>query len=137
MGASIFFRSCFQTYQGDKRSLKRRSVRLIPHFKVWLTSDDSYILGEGSSRLLRALDEYGTIREAAIHTKMSYKYAWKKLTKIEKAIGKPVIKTRIGGREGGGTELTESGEELLRVYDRMVMCIEKVTAGQKGWLANH
>ena len=50
---------------------------------------------------------------------MSYTKAWKMINRIEKKLGYRVMERVAGGREGGGSQLTEEGERLLRVYRKM------------------
>ena len=39
------------------------------------------------------------------------------IKEIEESIGKPVIKTSRGGNERGGSCLTETGEEILKIFE--------------------
>jgi molybdate transport system regulatory protein len=96
-----------------------RDSKILPNFKIWLGKDTGHVLGEGGATLLKAIGKHGSISEAARRTGMSYKYAWDQLERMEKTVGKPILNRIRGGRNGGGTELTETAVKLLMEYDRM------------------
>lgn len=97
-----------------------------PRYKVWLESDTGeFILGEGTARLLRAIEERGSLSEAARSLEISYAHAWRKIREIEKNYGGKVVERRRGGRTGGSSALTQEGKHLLQVYDQLKMAVEK------------
>lgn len=85
--------------------------------KLWLEKDDKFIIGHGRARLLRMIQEKGSLVKAAGAMKMSYSHAWSEVRKISLAAGEPVVKTIRGGKSGGSTSLTAAGEEILKKYD--------------------
>ena len=85
--------------------------------KSWLEKDGRFLVGEGRARLLRLVHETGSIAEAAKTMGMSYRHAWGTLREIGTAAGKPVIQSTRGGREGGKTELTRTGRDILARYE--------------------
>ena len=94
--------------------------RVKPSFKVWLETERGYVFGEGPFEILRLVHETGTLSEAARLLGMSYRHAWGMIKRIERIIGKPLLKTKKGGRVGGGgAELTEAGVRLLREFSRV------------------
>ena len=112
-------------------SPKRKT--LIPSFKMWLSVDQAYVLGKGGFSLLEAVKKYGSITEAARQTGVSYKYAWDHLSDIEKALETPLLKTRIGGKDGGGAELTEAAEVLIKDYKRIDSYLHSVLKDNEYW----
>jgi len=89
-------------------------------YKIWLESDGRFILGKGGARILKAIEEERSISKAAGKLGMSYRYVWSYIERINRALGKPIIKTFRGGRRGGGgAALTELGRDLLREYMHM------------------
>jgi len=93
---------------------------LRPAFRLWLETDDGYVLGKGTFTLFSKIQEYGSLREAAESLNMSYRYAWGLIQKVEKNLGQPLVETRKGGRSGGGgTELTELACRLMEGYRRL------------------
>jgi len=84
--------------------------------KVWLEKDGWPVLGEGRARLLEAIDEEHSILKAAEKLGMSYRHAWGVIKKINEALGKEIVLSIRGGKEGGSTELNEVGRRLLKEY---------------------
>ncbi|MEM4245661.1 MAG: LysR family transcriptional regulator, partial [Candidatus Bathyarchaeia archaeon] len=76
--------------------------KLAPKFKLWFKGRRSHTFGEGGARLLEAIERFGSITRAAERVGCSYKYAWDKISEMEKAVGHPVVKTVRGGAYGGG-----------------------------------
>jgi molybdate transport system regulatory protein len=84
--------------------------------KVWLERGGWPVLGEGRARLLEAIEEERSILKAAEKLGMSYRHAWGVIKKINEALGKEVVISIRGGKEGGSTELNENGRRLLKEY---------------------
>ena len=79
--------------------------------RIWIEADDNVLLGEGRVRLLKAIDETGSLSKAAKSMQMSYKKAWTLIDAVNKSSIKPVTITSIGGKGGGGAVLTEYGKK--------------------------
>lgn len=86
---------------------------------MWFENEESnYIFGEMPFKLLRYIDELGTLEVAAKKMGCSIAFARKKMREIEINIGDRVIEGERGGPGGGGkTKLTEKGKNLLEKYD--------------------
>ena len=85
--------------------------------KLWLETENGYVIGEGIYELLKKIQELGTLREAAENLSMSYRHAWGIIKKSEQRIGKPLLKTHKGGTlGGGGAELTVEAIQLIDKY---------------------
>lgn len=77
------------------------------------------MFGKGAYRLLAKIRETGSLSEATKSLGLSYRYAWGIIKEVEKRIGKPLLKTRRGGRSGGGgCKLTDEGYALMKKYER-------------------
>ena len=57
-----------------------------------------------------------SITAAAKATGLSYKAAWDAIDAMNNLAGEPVVTTTVGGRGGGGAQLTPYGRELLQTY---------------------
>ena len=90
---------------------------LTPTVKLWLKKGNNSILGEGRAQLLRAIEEKGSITNAANAMNMSYRHAWGIIREIEDSLGEKIIKTERGGPEGGGAKLTALGRKILSQYE--------------------
>ncbi len=104
--------------------------------KIWLEYMGKPVLGKGGALILQAIKEEGSITKAAKKIGMSYKHVWSYLEKMNKILGKPVVKTYRGGRKGGGgTLITSWGEEILREYKRMEGYVAGLLADEEYWEA--
>lgn len=89
-----------------------------PDLRVYLLDDENHkFFGEGPYRLLRTVEETGSLRAAALSMDMAYTKALKILRHAEQAIGAPLTTRSAGGRDGGGSRLTPEGKELLARYE--------------------
>lgn len=73
--------------------------------------------GEGPARLLHAIEEYGSLRTAALSMNMAYTKALKILKNAEDSLGFPLTTRTTGGKSGGGSQLTLEGKEWLTRYE--------------------
>ena len=88
-------------------------------FRLRIGSDRELALGPGKVSLLEAIEETGSISAAGRKLGMSYRRAWLLVDAMNRAFQLPVITTVTGGREGGGTELTATGQEIVRRYRKI------------------
>jgi molybdate transport repressor ModE-like protein len=97
--------------------MKQKLPELKAHYKLWLSlKNGEGILGDGKWRLLKAIEEYGSISQAAINLGISYRKAWGDLKKVEELLGIQVIERLRGGATGGSSVLTEQGINLIKAY---------------------
>ncbi|HDJ26038.1 MAG TPA: LysR family transcriptional regulator, partial [Candidatus Bathyarchaeota archaeon] len=75
--------------------------------------------------LLRAVDEVGSIMGACRRLKLSYRKAMSYLRKMEERLGRKMVRTRKGGKGGGGAELTDDCRELLNAYGALKKAIQE------------
>lgn len=87
--------------------------------RIWIESDNNVLLGEGRVHLLKAIQETGSLSKAAKSLSISYKKAWQLLDSVNKSAKKPVTINSIGGKGGGGAELTEYGKSLVVAFDEI------------------
>jgi len=89
-------------------------------WRIWFEKDGKHVLGKGGAEILRAVKENGSLSKASKALGMSYRFAWKYITKMEMVLGSRIVERERGGREGGGAKLTKLGEELLKMYEEKV-----------------
>ncbi|GAA3590681.1 LysR family transcriptional regulator [Flavivirga amylovorans] len=87
--------------------------------RIWIESENNVLLGEGRVHLLKAIQETGSLSKAAKSLSISYKKAWQLLDSVNKSAKKPVTINSIGGKGGGGAELTEYGKSLVNAFDEI------------------
>ncbi len=67
-------------------------------------------------RLLKAIDETGSINQGAKLAQVSYKSAWDHLEMMDRVSPRPLLERNAGGKKGGGTKLTAYAHRLLKLY---------------------
>jgi len=75
---------------------------------------DSRMIG-----LLRAIEQSGSLNQAAKQVGLSYKGAWQIIERANNGAPKTLVSTATGGSKGGGTCLTEAGGSLLALFTRL------------------
>ena len=82
--------------------------------KFWIENKGEMVLGGGKTALLVAVDRLGSIQRAADEFGMSYRHAWGAIRKIEQRAGFKIVETKLGGKDGGGAQMTKEGRASLR-----------------------
>ena len=91
--------------------------RFHPKIQVSIAGDEMFF-GPGPHRLLKIVDETGSVKDACNEMGLSYSKAWKILNRIEAQLGREVVIRSRGGTTGGHTEVTEFGRKYLDVYEK-------------------
>jgi molybdate transport system regulatory protein len=94
------------------------------------------VFGGGKWRLLAAVEQEGSLRQAALALGRSYRKAWGDIRRSEAALGCSLVESTRGGTRGGATTLTPFGRELLTAWDRYQAFMEQhMAAGYRSFLA--
>ena len=102
---------------GDEpRMARRRSAPARSGLSIRVDVGPALQVGPGKVRLLEAIAETGSISAAGRALGMSYKRAWDLVEALNRGCEQPVVSTSPGGRDGGGTSLTDAGEAVVRLY---------------------
>jgi len=73
-------------------------------------------LGPGKIALLEGIKTYRSVSEAARQMSISYRRAWLLLDSVNKSFDTPATVNSVGGRGGGGAEITTFGVLLIERY---------------------
>lgn len=76
-------------------------------------------MGPGKAELIERIDATGSISAAARKMRMSYRRAWQLVEALNAGCREPVVITAVGGKRGGGAEVTPFGRRLVRLYRAM------------------
>ena len=102
--------------------------------KVWIEDNGKPLIGKGGAEILEAIAEENSISKAAETLRMSYRYVWNYIKKIERILGEPIVETHKGGKTGGGgAKLTASGQKLLSEYKKLESYFSEVLSDSDNW----
>ena len=87
--------------------------------KLEFESPAGVVVSDKRIRLLEAIVEHGSLNRAAKAVPLSYKAAWDALDSMNNLAEAPLVSRTTGGRNGGGTRLTEHGLRLIALYRAM------------------
>lgn len=73
-------------------------------------------LNERLFQLLLAIENTGSISQAARKVGLTYKGAWEMIERANNLSPKLLISTVIGGKQGGGSQLTSTGKAFLNLF---------------------
>ncbi len=102
--------------------MKKKEIRV----RCWVDIDGVKHFGKGRAELLALIQETGSIAKASKKMGMSYKKAWDMVEQMNERGQKPYVITHKGGNKGGGTEVTETGKNVLASYQKLINSINKI-----------
>ena len=91
--------------------------RVTPRTKLWLEVNSQYVFGFGISNILKAVQHTGSIKAAAKEVGKSYRHVWDKIKHAEQALGVPLVRTQVGGKDVRRSELSELAQDLVHDFD--------------------
>lgn len=84
--------------------------------RIWLETEEGKVLGAGRVELLERIQQSGSLRQAALQMKMSYRQAWDMIQHMNGQLGGPVIIASRGGKGGGNAVVTENGLKAIELF---------------------
>ncbi|WP_409421837.1 TOBE domain-containing protein [Pseudaeromonas sp. ZJS20] len=93
------------------------SPRLLGELK--LCTEVGPFLGDTRIRLLEAIDRLGSLSQAAKSLPLSYRAAWDALDDMNNLAESPLVIRTTGGKQGGGTQLTPYGRQIVALFRAM------------------
>lgn len=85
-----------------------------------MVKGEEYFFGPGVYQLLRRVEKYGSIRQAAAEINLSYTKACKMLKRAEEGSSIVFLERKAGGKTGGMSVLTKEGLDYLDKYQQML-----------------
>ena len=112
---------------------REKSLPVTARVKLMLCTDDRFF-GPGVCELLERIRETGSIQAAAARMELSYSKAWKILNRAEQEMGTSLITRFSGGKNGGSSTLTDTGNRVVQDFREME---EKLSSYAEDLLAEH
>jgi molybdate transport system regulatory protein len=93
-------------------------------------------IGPGKANVLEWIEQTGSIAEAGRRLGMSYQKVWSLVRAMNQHFIEPLVETQRGGTAGGGTTLTPTGKQVLKVYRAIEHDAQKAIAKRLPELVN-
>lgn len=87
--------------------------------RFWIETEKGRFLGSGRIELLEKIDTLGSISKAAGSMKMAYRKAWGLIESMNELSDYPLVITQTGGKNGGGTYITDEGKKAIEVFKEL------------------
>ena len=86
---------------------------MVPRVKVWLEAEGRYAFGFGLCQMLQAVDQTGSIKQAAANIGKSYRYVWGRIKEAEEVLGTEMVEAHVGGAGAQRSNLTPAARQLV------------------------
>ena len=83
-------------------------------FRIDFSQDTN--VGPGKIELLEAIQSSGSLSQAARDIGMSYRRAWQLMESLNASFREPLAIATVGGKGGGGVQISRLGERLVKSY---------------------
>jgi len=100
-----------------------------PHAHIRLDFSATCSIGPGKIGLLENIARTGSLSAAARALRMSYRRAWLLLHNTNEGFDEPVVELSVGGKDGGGTRLTDFGRRVVVDYRAFEASVDALAAG--------
>ena len=99
-------------------------MKVVTRITFWDQNGEKFF-GEGPARLLKGIEEHGSLRSAAMSMDMAYTKALKMMKHAESSLGFSLTTRVSGGKDGGGSILTPEGKAWLSRYEAYTKACEE------------
>ncbi|CAG0960594.1 Molybdenum-pterin-binding protein MopA [Methylophilaceae bacterium] len=105
--------------------------------KIRIDMDKTTAMGPGKADLLELIIETGSISAAAKRMHMSYRRAWELVDVMNHCFDEPLVITNVGGKSGGGAEVTAFGLSMLQSYRQLIRKTSELAASEISSITRH
>ena len=74
------------------------------------------MFGHGLCEILKAVEEAGSIKQAASRMRKSYRHIWSRIKEAEEAIGEQLVDAHVGGAGSQRSEITPRARQLMDAF---------------------
>jgi molybdate transport system regulatory protein len=103
---------------------------------ISIKKDGACFLGAAKVELLNEIKKSGSLSGAAKKLEISYQHAWNMIDEMNRLAPEPLVTKQRGGANGGGAEISNYGERVLREY-RLIEAQVNTLVGQINVEINH
>lgn len=123
--------------QGARPAPRPGSPKTSPGVRFRVDFHERCSVGIGKISLLEAIARTGCLSQAARDLGMSYRRAWLLVDSMNTGFDTAVISATVGGRGGGGAQLTAFGRELVGAYRNLEARVAPLAATHMSEIATH
>lgn len=87
--------------------------------RIWIETPLGKVLGHGRVELMERIHACGSLRQAALQMKMSYKQAWDLVQHMNTHLDEAVVVLSRGGTGGGKAIVTEKGLHVIAEFKKL------------------
>lgn len=87
--------------------------------------NEQIFFGPGLVTLMLLVNQSHSLNVAAQTMGMAYSKAWRIIKKAEKELGYALLNRKVGGADGGGSEITSEGHRLIVQYQAFQEALEE------------
>lgn len=91
------------------------------------------MLDQTDAFLLRRVAETHSLTKAAKEVGISYRNAWDRVKVMEEKLHRRLVRTKVGGKTGGGATLTEEGSQLLKEFRKTRKLLYNILDDREAW----
>lgn len=105
-----------------------------PQAHIRIDFTDGCSIGPGKVALLEWIERTGSLSAAGRSLGMSYRRAWLLLHSVNDSFSEPSVTFSVGGKDGGGAQLTPFGRKLIASYREFEASVDALAAKAFGGL---
>jgi molybdate transport system regulatory protein len=95
-------------------------VDICPAHRIWLHDHGTPVFGTGIRELLTRVESTGSLRQAASDMGLAYSKAWHIVRRAEDHLGFTLLVRKTGGRDGGGSVVSDEGRTLVGAFSALL-----------------
>ena len=99
--------------------------------KIRLQLKKNFHVGPGKILLLEKIDKTGSISKAANEIGLSYRKAWRLINELNTLALKELVLAKSGGKGVRGTQLTQEGKNLIKLFRKIESKLTILTVKEK------